>query len=216
MAEGHCAAEMSVRVGTHDAQFENNDAGMGYNFQCHGFSAAPYFGAPCGCRAVQPLDIWQGQFDAASGAAPWNAAEDFAGALGSRFSRVQRLDIDIEHAKTCDDLDVDHQGVVYGPMAQQPVDVEDMLPPLEMDGEIEAVQSDDKIFVSASRADGRLMQHNVSGVLHFVGLEDRFVCGRPITGLYCSIDCDLSNQWPICQQCRRIVGEDAICTYMDD
>ena len=131
-------------------------------------------------------------------------------------SRVQRLDIDIEHARTCDDLDADHQDVVYGPQVQQPMDVDDMLPPLEMDGEVEAMQGEDKVFVSASSADGRLMQHNVSGVLHFVGLEDRFVCGRPITGLYGSIDCDLANQWPICQQCRRIVGEDVICTYMDD
>ena len=131
-------------------------------------------------------------------------------------SRVQRLDIDIEHAKTCDDLDSDHQDVVYGPQAHQPLDVEDMSQPLEMDNEIEEVQNDDKVFVVASRADGRLMQHHVSGVLHFIGFEDRFVCGRPISGLYGSIDNDLTHQWPICQQCRRIVGEDVLCSYMDD
>ena len=129
--------------------------------------------------------------------------------------RVQRLDVDIELAKTCDDLDRDHQGVVYGPHAQQPLDVDELPSPLELDGLVEEVQGSDKVFILAGNADGRLMQHNVSGVLHFVGMEDRFVCGRAISGLYGSIDSDLALQWPVCQQCRRTVGEDVLSSYLD-
>lgn len=77
------------------------------------------------------------------------------------------------------------------------------------------MQADDKVFISAAHADGRLMQHHVSGVLHFIGVEDRFVCGRPISGLYATVDTDLAHHWPVCQQCRRIVGEDALSSYVE-
>jgi hypothetical protein len=61
------------------------------------------------------------------------------GTLDPDASRVQRLDIEIEHSRTCDDLDDDHQTVVYGPEQQQVADVDEILPTLEMDDKVEDV-----------------------------------------------------------------------------
>ena len=72
-----------------------------------------------------------------------------------------------------------------------------------------------KIYITASKADGRIMQHNVSGVLHFIGLDDRFVCGRNINGFYGHVLDDLAHEWPMCQQCRKAMGEEAISTYLE-
>jgi hypothetical protein len=63
-----------------------------------------------------------------------------------------------------------------------------------------------KVFISAEKADGRLMQHNLSGVLHFI------VCGRQVNALYGMV----AHQWPVCQQCRRAVGEDILSTFVEE
>ena len=73
----------------------------------------------------------------------------------------------------------------------------------------------EKIFIAADKADGRLMQRHVSGVLHFVGLDDKFVCGRGINGFYGEVMSDLSHDWPVCQQCRKAMGEEAVSTYLE-
>lgn len=130
-------------------------------------------------------------------------------------SRVQRLDIDIEMSKTMDDLDQDDENVVYGPFNQPMADAEEMQVATEVDDQVEQVQGEDKLFISASNADGRLMQHTSSGVLHFVGLEDRFVCGRPVSRLYDAVDVDLNHEWPVCQQCRRVMGEEIVGSYIE-
>ena len=130
-------------------------------------------------------------------------------------TRVQRLDIDIEMARTMDDLDQDHEGAVYGPFSQPMADADEMERAVETDDKVEQSQGDDKFFISASNADGRLMQHNISGVLHFLGVEDRFVCGRPVSQLYGAVCGDLSHEWPVCQQCRRIMGEEVIGSYIE-
>ena len=130
-------------------------------------------------------------------------------------SRVQRLDIEIEMSKTCDDLDADHENAVYGIYHQPMADAEEMEVALETDEKVERVQGEDKLFIAAASADGRMMQHNLSGVLHFLGLEDRFVCGRPVSGLYGSVDTDLCHEWPVCQQCRRVMGEEIVGSYVE-
>ena len=130
-------------------------------------------------------------------------------------SRVQRLDIEIEMSKTCDDLDADHENAVYGIYHQPMADADEMEVALETDEKVEQVQGEDKLFIAAASADGRMMQHNLSGVLHFLGLEDRFVCGRPVSGLYGSVDTDLCHEWPVCQQCRRIMGEEIVGSYIE-
>ena len=94
-------------------------------------------------------------------------------------------------------------------------DAEEMEVALETDEKVELVQGEDKLFIAAASADGRMMQHNLSGVLHFLGLEDRFVCGRPVSGLYGSVDTDLCHEWPVCQQCRRIMGEEIVGSYVE-
>ena len=118
-------------------------------------------------------------------------------------------------ARTMDDLDQDHEGAVYGPFSQPMADAEEMERAVETDDKVEQSQGDDKFFISASNADGRLMQHNISGVLHFLGVEDRFVCGRPVSQLYGAVCGDLSHEWPVCQQCRRIMGEEVIGSYIE-
>lgn len=130
-------------------------------------------------------------------------------------SRVQRLDIDIEMAKTFDDLDEGQASAVYGPYQQPMADAEGMEVALETDEKVELVQGESKLFIASANADGRIMQHNVSGVLHFVGLENRSVCGRPGNQLHGMVDTDLSHEWPICQQCRHIMGEEVIGSYVE-
>ena len=129
--------------------------------------------------------------------------------------RVQRLDIELALDETCDDLDADHEGVVYGPLRQQVADVDDLPRPAEVDEQVGESHDKDKLYIMASNADGRLMQHRISGVLHFVGVEDRFACGRPISGFYETLLDDLAHQWPVCQQCRRIIGEDTLSSYVE-
>eukprot|EP00435_Cladocopium_sp_Y103_P050616 s3318_g15.t1 len=131
------------------------------------------------------------------------------------LSRVQRLDIECDIESTCDDLDQDHENVVYGPHQQQSLDVDDMELALQTDEKVDEVSQDGKVFIAAANADGRIMQHNISGVLPFVGLEEKFVCGRPISRLYGMVDVDLSHEWAVWQQCRRIMGEDAINSYVE-
>ena len=94
------------------------------------------------------------------------------GTLDPDLPRVQRLDIDLALDRTCDDLDNDHESVVYGPVAQEIADVDEMPMPWELEEQVADSQGEDKIYILASSADGRIMQHRVSGVLHFVGVED--------------------------------------------
>ena len=129
--------------------------------------------------------------------------------------RVQRLDIDVALQQTCDDLDEDHETVVYGPSAEHVVDVDELPLPAELEEQVAESQGEDKVYILATSADGRIMQHRISGVLHFVGIEDRFACGRPISNFYETLSDDLAHQWPVCQQCRRIIGEETLGTYIE-
>ena len=94
-------------------------------------------------------------------------------------------------------------------------DAEDMENAEETEDKVEQFHNGDKLFISASTADGKIMQHNISGVLHFLGIEDRFVCGRPVNQLYGAVQNDLAHEWPVCQQCRKIMGEEVIGSYME-
>ena len=64
-----------------------------------------------------------------------------------------------------------------------------------------------RIFLPEAASDSRIMQHMVSGTLHVIGLEDRFMCGRFISVGYQFPPGDLVREWPLCQQCRNASGE---------
>eukprot|EP00435_Cladocopium_sp_Y103_P038067 s2344_g10.t1 len=130
-------------------------------------------------------------------------------------SRVERLDRQIELVETLTDLDKDLEGVVFGPFQVPAADLEELETAVETDDRVEQVMDPERMFIAAEKADGRLMQHNLSGVLHFVGVEDKFVCGRPVTALYGMVDVDLAHQWPVCQQCRKTIGEDVLSTFVE-
>ena len=129
--------------------------------------------------------------------------------------RVERIDRQIELTQTLDDLDSDQEAAVYGAHAQPHEDVENIEDACEADEMVDQAFDGEKVYITADKADGRIMQHNVSGVLHFIGLDDRFVCGRTINGFYGHVLDDLSHEWPMCQQCRKAMGEEAISTYLE-
>eukprot|EP00435_Cladocopium_sp_Y103_P069407 s708_g33.t1 len=129
-------------------------------------------------------------------------------------SRVERLDRQIELIETLTDLDKDLEGAVFGPFQNPAVDLDELETAVETDDQVEKIDPE-RVFIAAEKADGRLMQHNLSGVLHFLGVEDKFVCGRPVSALYGMVDVDLSHQWPVCQQCRRVIGEDVLSTFVE-
>lgn len=117
------------------------------------------------------------------------------GSLDPDLPRVERTDRELQ--QTLDDIDDDH---VYGPRPQGVEDVHAMQSALEIDEEVDV---DDRVFLPASKAGGQIMQHDISGVLHFLGIDDRFVCGRTVNRLYGQVDVDLNHEWPMCQQCRK-------------
>eukprot|EP00435_Cladocopium_sp_Y103_P043595 s3778_g12.t1 len=132
---------------------------------------------------------------------------------GPDCSRVERLDKQIELTETLADLDQDLEGAVFGPFRNPAIDLGELETAVETDDQVEKIDAE-RVFIAAEKADGRLMQHNLSGVLHFLGVEDKFVCGRPVSALYGMVDVDLSHQWPVCQQCRRVIGEDVLSTFV--
>ena len=134
--------------------------------------------------------------------------------LDPDLPRVERIDKELQ--QTLDDIDEDHENVVYGPRPQGVEDVHAVQSALEIDEEVEVNDIDDRIFLPASKAGGQLMQHNISGVLHFLGIDDKFVCGRAVNRLYGQVDVDLNHEWPMCQQCRKTVGEEAINNIIGD
>ena len=94
------------------------------------------------------------------------------------------MDRQIELEETLTDLDKDLDGAVFGPFRTPAIDLEELETVVETDDRVDKVQDPERVFIAAEKADGRLMQHNSSGVLHFIGVEDRFVCGRQVNALY--------------------------------
>ena len=131
------------------------------------------------------------------------------------WPRVERLDRQLELQDTLDDLDQDHQDVVYGPVPQPAEDVEVFETASQTEDDLDTAMDDNRVLIPASKADGTLMQHRISGVLHFIGLDEKFVCGRAINSFYEMVDSDLGHEWPMCQQCRRFSGEEAVRSFVD-
>ena len=139
---------------------------------------------------------------------------DHRGIHDPDWPRVERLDRQLELQDTLDDLEADHDNVVYGPSPQPVDDVEVFETASQMEEDVETALDDNRILIPASKADGTLMQHRMSGVLHFIGLDEKFVCGRAINSFYEMVDADLGHVWPMCQQCRRVLGEEAVRSYV--
>lgn len=137
------------------------------------------------------------------------------GELDPDAPRVQRIDKELEIRETLDDLEADQEGAVFGVQAQPHDDVDEMDDAYEADEMVDKAFGGQRVYIAASRADGRLKQHQVSGVLHFIGLDDKFVCGRGINGFYEDVADDLAHDWPMCQQCRKAMGEEAVSTYLE-
>ena len=76
---------------------------------------------------------------------------------------------------------------------------------VDMGADIEAAEAD--MFLDAEQAHGRLMQHRLSGVLHVLAGE-KFVCGRTIGASYSHLDEGVNLQWPVCRQCKAMVGDE--------
>ena len=112
-------------------------------------------------------------------------------------------------------METDQSGVVYGMQPQGHEDVEAVDDAYDVDEMVEQAFHGEKVHIAAAKADGRIMEHHVSGVLHFIGLDDTFVCGRRINGFYAHVLDDLAHEWPVCQQCRRAMGEEAISTFLE-
>ena len=90
------------------------------------------------------------------------------GELDPDALRVQRFDKEMELKETLDDLEADREDAVYGIYSQAHDDVEEVDDAFEADEMVEKAFDGNKIYISATKADGRLKQDQVSGVLHFI------------------------------------------------
>ena len=63
------------------------------------------------------------------------------------------------------------------------------------------------VYIEADRSNGRLMQHQSSGVLHVL-VGTHFACGRLVSDSYLPLDEGVQLQWPVCRQCSAVVGSD--------
>lgn len=126
-------------------------------------------------------------------------------------SRVARVDREID--SLADDLDKDHEGVHYGPEEQE--DLSDAGDASDVEDDLQEADMSDRVYLSSDKAGGHIMQHRQSGVLHFVSIDSKFACGRPVNSFYSSLAYDLMHEWPVCQQCRHAIGEEALTTFLE-
>lgn len=125
--------------------------------------------------------------------------------------RPQRLYEELRATFT--DLDECDGAVAYGQQVDQEDDVlSEVEQAFDIEDSLEDAAVTDKVFIAASKADGRILQHQSSGALRFVGLDNRFMCGRFINNMYTAVKFDLSHEWAICQQCRHMVGEELLAS----
>lgn len=128
--------------------------------------------------------------------------------------RPQRLYEELRATFT--DLDECDEAMTYGPQQEQEDDLaSDVEPAVDIEDAIDDSNMIGKVFMSAAKADGRILQHQSSGVLHFIGLDEKFMCGRRINSFYSAVTFDLNHEWPICQQCRHTVGEEMLATFVE-
>ena len=71
----------------------------------------------------------------------------------------------------------------------------------------EVAKSGGTLYIEADRSNGRLMQHQSSGVLHVLA-GVHFACGRLVSESYLPLDEGVQLQWPVCRQCSAVVGSD--------
>ena len=95
------------------------------------------------------------------------------------------------------DLETDQETAVLACNVKPHEDVEDLDDAYEADEMVDQAFEGEKIYIAANKADGRIMQHNLSGVLHFMGLDDKFVCGRNMNGFHGHVLDDLADEWPM-------------------
>ena len=136
-----------------------------------------------------------------------------SGAWDLDLPRAQRVYEELRATMT--DLDEDDALSRYPRDPNHPDDSSDVEPAVDIEDAIDDAGLDPKVYMSASKADGRILQHSSSGVLHFIALDDRFMCGRKINAFYEAVTFDLSHEWPICQQCRHVLGEEALATFIE-
>lgn len=66
------------------------------------------------------------------------------------------------------------------------------------------------VYLEADKVAGRAMQHLISGVIHVLGPESKFLCGRPVSKAYCHLESGVTLQWPLCRQCECTAGIDFV------
>lgn len=127
------------------------------------------------------------------------------------LSRAARIDKEIEVLTA--ELDENHKLVAYGPLDTD--DVSDIEEAEAVEEAVGQAELGGRIYIAAAKANGRIKQHRVSGILHFVGANEKLACGRKVSSFYRNIDSDLNHEWPICQQCRHVIGEEMLSTYLE-
>lgn len=71
----------------------------------------------------------------------------------------------------------------------------------------ETEQTGRTMYIEASRSNGRLMQHQSSGVLQVLA-GSHFACGRAVSERYIQLDEGVHLPWPVCRNCSAVVGSD--------
>ncbi|CAK9055714.1 unnamed protein product [Durusdinium trenchii] len=109
------------------------------------------------------------------------------------LSRAARIDKEIEVLTA--ELDENHKLVAYGPLDTD--DVSDIEEAEAVEEAVGQAELGGRIYIAAAKANGRIKQHRVSGILHFVGANEKLACGRKVSSFYRNIDSDLNHEWQI-------------------
>ena len=72
------------------------------------------------------------------------------------------------------------------------------------------------VYLDAERVAGRAMQHSTSGVIHVLGPDRKFLCGRGVTKSYGHLESGVALQWPLCRQCECVAGPDFIAELQSE
>ena len=85
-----------------------------------------------------------------------------------------------------------------------------------MDVQASLCEATPHTYLDAERVAGRAMQHSTSGIIHVLGPDQKFLCGRSVSKSYGHLESGVALQWPLCRQCECVAGPDFIAELQSE
>ena len=85
-----------------------------------------------------------------------------------------------------------------------------------MDVQASLCEATPPTYLDAERVAGRAMQHSTSGIIHVLGPDQKFLCGRSVSKSYGHLESGVALQWPLCRQCECVAGPDFIAELQSE